>query len=171
MSIVSLGGIASSVESILATALQSVGLTSRGTGATSSAAKPDSSQLSPLGQLLSTLQQLQQSNPGEYKTITQQIANDLQSAAQTAGSAGNTAAANQLKQLATDFTSASTSGQLPNIQDLAQAVAGGHGHHRHAESAGASRSSSNSLAQTDPLNPLNIINNTLTNAGLTGSNG
>jgi hypothetical protein len=63
----------------------------------------DSTQLSPLAQLLSTLQQLQQSNPIQYQ---QQIATNLQNAAQTAQAEGNTTAANQLNQLATDFTNA-----------------------------------------------------------------
>ncbi len=80
---------------------------------------------------MNTLQQLQQSNPTNYQQVTQQIATNLQAAAQTAQSEGNTTAANQLNQLATDFTNASTSGQLPNIQDLAQAMGGHHHHHHH----------------------------------------
>jgi hypothetical protein len=95
----------------------------------------DSGQLSPFAQLLSTLQQLQQSNPTEYKQVTQQIATNLQNAAQTATSDGNTSAANQLTQLATDFTTASQSGQLPNISDLAQAIGGGGHHHHHGHHA------------------------------------
>ena len=71
---------------------------------------------------MSTLQQLQQSDPTKYQQVTQQIATNLQSAAQTAQAEGNTTAANQLNQLATDFTNASQSGQLPNVQDLAQAI-------------------------------------------------
>ncbi len=50
------------------------------------------------------------------------MAINLQSVAQTATADGNTTAASQLRQLATDFTNASQSGQLPNIQDRAQAV-------------------------------------------------
>jgi hypothetical protein len=89
---------------------------------------------------MSTLQQLQQSNPTEYKQVTAQIASSLQSAAQAANSQGNSTAANQLNQLATDFTNASQSGQLPNIQDLAQAVGGHHHHHHHHGGGGASSS-------------------------------
>jgi hypothetical protein len=111
----------------------------------------DSSQLSPLAQVLSTLQQLQQSDPAGYQQVTQQIATNLQTAAQTATTDGNTAAASQLNQLATDFTNASQSGQLPNIQDLAQAIGGGHHHHHHAEAAASDSNSS----------PLSIILNTL----------
>jgi hypothetical protein len=48
----------------------------------------DNSQLSPFAQVLNTLQQLQQTNPTEYQQVTQQIATNLQSAAQTAQSQG-----------------------------------------------------------------------------------
>jgi hypothetical protein len=168
-------GIFASVDSILSSALQKVGLASKGTASTLSsiggstpAQQPDSSQLSPLGQVLSTLQQLQQSNPTEYKQVTQQIATNLTSAAQTAQSGGNTSAANQLTQLASDFANASTNGQLPNIQDLAQAVGGGGGHHphHHAESGSATTSTA-STSQ----NPLSIITNTLSSAGVTTATG
>ena len=165
-------GILSSVDSILSTALQKVGLTSNGTANSLSsiagstpAQQPDSSQLSPLGQVLSTLQQLQQSNPTEYKQVTQQIATNLTSAAQTAQTDGNTTVANQLTQLAGDFTNASTSGQLPNIQDLAQAVGGGGGghHHHHHQAESSSSTPSTSTSQ----NPLSIIANALSSAGVT----
>jgi hypothetical protein len=89
----------------------------------------DNGQISPFAQILSQLQQLQQSNPAQYQQVTQQISTNLLSAAQTAQASGNTTAANTLTQLATDFSNASKSGQLPNIQDLAQAVAGHHHHH------------------------------------------
>ena len=160
----------------------------------------DNGQLSPFAQLLSTLQQLQESNPTQYQQVTQQIATNLQNAAQTATSDGNTTAASQLNQLATDFTNASQSGQLPNIQDLAQAVGGGGHHHHHhggevstsgsnssststsssstsASSSTSSTSSSSLLqqllaalesnaTQNQSLNPLSIIMNTLSSAGV-----
>jgi hypothetical protein len=181
------------LQSVLGTALQSVGLTSSTTAssaASSVTAQPDNSQISPFAQLMSTLQQLQQSNPAKYAQVTQQISTNLQSAAQTATSSGNTAAASQLNQLATDFSNASTSGQLPNVQDLAQAMGaggGGHHHHHHASSTSASSTSSSgssasqtmsqllsafqantsqsaSSASTDPMS---IIMSTLSNAGIT----
>ena len=106
---------------------------------------PDNSRLSPFAQLMSTLQKLQQSDPAKYQQVTQQIATNLQSAAQTAQTAGNTTAATQLNQLATDFTNASKSGQLPNIQDLAQAVGGHHRHHHHAHAASADSDAAHSF--------------------------
>ena len=131
-----------------------------------------------------------------------QIATNLQSAASTATADGNTSAASQLNTLATDFTNASTSGQLPNMSDLTQAIGGGGGHHHHHGHHGSSSSSStdatsstdassststSSTSSTSPLSqllaafqsnatqneqfdPLSIITNTLTTAGITGSN-
>lgn len=144
------------LHTVLNTVLQGTGLTTGNTlntGGSSPLGLPaDSSQLSPFAQLMSTLQQLQQSDPTKYQQVTGQIATNLQSAAQAAEAQGNTAAANLLNQFATDFTNASKTGQVPNIQDLAQA-AGAHGpHHHHHSHSGA--------------NPMNIILNTLSNAGI-----
>jgi hypothetical protein len=189
------------LQSILAGTLQSDASTANNTGnsltgiASPGALLPDNSRLSPLAQLMSTLQQLQQSDPTKYQQVTQQIATNLESAAQTAQSDGNTTLANQLNQLSSDFTSASKSGQMPNIRDLAQAVGGHHhGHHHHAhvasadsdgDSAASSNASNSNAPQTlsqllsalqangtqnDALNPLNIIRDTLANAGNNGSN-
>ena len=132
------------------------------------------------------LQQLQQTDPDKYKLVTQQIAANLQNASQTAQANGNTTAATQLSQLAADFTSASTSGQLPNIQALAKALAAGHRHHHHAAasdttSTDASCSSSSQTlsqiisafqtgtSQNDALDPMSIIMNTLSSAGIKSS--
>ena len=195
MSTSSINNLSSSyLQSILGTALQNAGVTAGQTNSINtslSALQSDQGQLSPFVQVMSTLQQLQQSDPSQYQQVTQQIATNLQSAAQTAQSQGNTAAANQLNQLASDFTSASQNGQLPNVQDLAKALSGHHhhggGHHHHAasnssdsstSSTDASSSSSSisqllSAFQTDQsqaLNPMSIIENTLASAGITASN-
>jgi c-di-AMP phosphodiesterase-like protein len=175
------------LQSVVSTALQSLGLTSNTTAAT--ATQPDNSQLSPFAQLMSTLKQLQQSNPTQYAQVTQQISTNLQQAAQTATSNGNTAAASQLNQLATDFSNASQSGQLPNVQALAQALGGGGHHHHHASEASSSNSdptansstsASQSISQllaafqsnasqsasTTSTDPMAIIMNTLSSAGI-----
>jgi hypothetical protein len=137
---------------------------------------------------MSAFQHLQQSDPTNYQQATQQIATNLQSVAQTAQTSGNSTAANQLNQLAADFTSASESGQLPNVQDVAQAIGSHHRHHHHAHRASAdsngNSSSSNASqalshllssfqansAQSDLLNPMSIITSTLSGAGISGSN-
>ncbi len=197
----------SNIASVLSSALQGTGLSTNSTsttsGVNSTTGQSDSSQLSPFAQLLSTLQQLQQSNPTQYAQVTKQIATNLTSAAATATKDGNTGAASQLTQLATDFTNASQTGQLPNIQDLAAAVGGGgHGHHHHAhgsssdsDSSSSSSSSSSTAAtsssstsqslqqllaafqqgssaqtaQSASFNPMSIIMNTLSNAGITAT--
>jgi hypothetical protein len=201
MSSNSINSLASSyLQSILGTALQATGLSGKSTSSSVSGAsgQSDSGQLSPFAQLMSTLQQLQQSNPTEYQQVTQQIAGNLQSAAQTATADGNTSAASQLTQLATDFTTASQSGQLPNVSDLAQAIGGGGHHHHHGHHASSSDSSTDSSStsstssttstsstsplqqllaafesnatQNESLNPLSIITNTLASAGITATN-
>jgi hypothetical protein len=193
MSIGSINPLSNSyLQSILTSAVQGAGLTANATGnnrsgidALSSVVQPpDNSRLSPFAQLMSELQQLQQSDPAKYRQVTQQIATNLQSAAQTAQADGNTTAATQLNQLASDFTSASTSGQLPNIQDLAKAIGGGHHHHHHAHAASADSDSTSSSASTsasqtpspllaafqtggaqnDAVNPMNIIMQALPSA-------
>jgi len=187
------------LQTALTTAMQSVGLTSN-TAATnpssvsgsSSTGQADNSQLSPFAQLLNTLQQLQQSNPAKFAQVTAQIGANLQTAAQAATASGNTAAASQLTQLATDFTNASKTGQLPSAQDLATAMRGGHHHHHAGSSAGsaaspASSSSSNSSsaasqvlsqllsafqsnrAQSASTDPMSIIMSTLASAGVTSA--
>ena len=172
--------VSSYLQSVLSSTLQGAGLTSN-TSASSIQSASDNSQLSPFVQVMNTLQQLQESDPTKYQQVTQQIATNLQAAAQTAQSGGNTTAATQLNQLATDFTNASTSGQLPNIQDMAQAMSGHHHHHHHHSSATTSSNSSSSssstldqllasfqagAAQNDSLDPMSIILNTLSNSGI-----
>ena len=190
-SISSINNLSSSyLQSILNSELQNTSSTGKSQSSTSTSsvtAQPESGQLSPFAQVMSTLQQLQQSNPTEYKQVTQQIAANLQSAAKTATADGNSTQATQLNQLAADFTSASQSGQLPNIQDLAQAIGGGHRHHHHSQAASsdadgdssstASTSTSQigqllaafqaNSAQNEATNPMAIITNTLSSAGVT----
>ena len=186
------------LQSIIGSAFQGVGSTSQtntGSSAVDSSSlvqSSDNSRLSPFAQLLNTLQQLQQTDPAKYQQVTGQIATNLQSAAQTAQADGNTTAANQLNQLATDFTNASKNGQLPNVQDLAQAV-GGHHHHHHSHHAAAGSDSSScatgtsNTSSTDPSqllsqllsafqsnstqsatqDPMSIILGTLSSSGIT----
>lgn len=180
----SIGNLASTLlHAVLPVNLFPNNTTASTTATTSSATQlPDSGQLSSFAQLAATLQQLQQSNPGQYKQVTQQIAANLQTAAQSAQAGGDTAAGTQLNQLAADFSNASASGQLPNLQDLAQAVGGHHGHHHYAsEPAGTSNGSTPAgsavsqllaslqagTSQNSSLNAATIIQSTLTSAGVT----
>ena len=189
MSIPPLNNLGSYIQSVLGSAIQGTALTKQTSDglssidATSSPQQPDSGNLSPFAQLLSTLQQLQQNDPSKYQQVTGQIATNLQKAAQTAQADGNTTAANQLNQLASDFSSASENGQLPNIGDLAKAAGGHHHHHMHAaqsssdsdSSTGAPNSAIQSLDQllaafqnsstaNASLDPMSIISETLSGA-------
>jgi hypothetical protein len=156
MSTTSVNNLSSSyLQALLGSQVQNVG--SAGTAnSTGPGIATDRAQISPLASVLSTLQQLQQSDPGKYQQVTQQIATNLQTAAQTAQSAGNTATANQLSQFATDFSTASANDQLPSVPDLAEAAGAGQHHHHHfnQDSGGGS-------------NPIAIIANTLASAGVT----
>lgn len=185
------------LQSIFNSTLQRAGLSTGSTSAMSSilsVQQPDTQQLSPLAQMMRQLQQLQQSDPAKYQQVTAQIAKNLRSAATTASANRNTAAATQLSQLANDFTQASQTGQLPNIQDVAQAVGGGyhhHGRHHHVQSADADADSSSASstgasqsqtlgrllsafqtgsAPSDSLNPTAIIMDTLDQAGIGTTN-
>ena len=161
MSITPINNLSSSyLQSLLGSTLSATGF-SKGTGAASKPQK-DQGQLSPFAQLMSTLQQLQQSNPTEFAQVTQQISTNLKSAAQTAQADGNTTAANQLNQLASDFSSSSTSEQIPNMQDLAQAMGSHNHHHFHAQAADTQANGS----AGNTLDPMAIISNTLTSAGI-----
>jgi hypothetical protein len=184
MSSILFNGISSGIQSILGAALHGLGSTSKTSTNTSSgvssSSQSDNTELSPFAQLMSMLQQVQQSDPAKYKQIAQQIATNLQSAAQTATSQGNTAAATQLNQLSADFSNASQSGQVPNVLELARAIGGGHHHHHHATSASSGSEGSQLLsqlqaafqsntAQSGSVNPMSIIFGTLSSAGVTAT--
>ena len=141
------------LQSILSSVLQSSGLTgttknTKSSGAASSTVQADNTQLSPFAQVATELQQLQQSNPTEYAQVTGQIATNLQSAAQAATASGNTRPRASSTRSRRTSQNASTSGQLPNFQDLAQAAASGHHHHHHGH-GGASSTDSASSATSD----------------------
>lgn len=97
---------------------------------------------------LSTLQQLQQQSPDQFKQITANLAAKLQLAAKDAQSQGNSAWANELNQLANQFQTASTTGQMPTVQSLQQAGMSGHHHHGgHHHATEASQSDLSSIFQ------------------------
>jgi hypothetical protein len=129
------------------------------TAASTNGAAAGTGGLSPFAQILGSLQQLQQSNPTQYQSVTQQISTNLQTGAQSASANGNTVLAGQLARLSTDFTNASTSGQLPNVPDLASAVASGGHHHVHSATALPANAANSTSA-------LAIIDHTLSSAGI-----
>ncbi len=78
----------------------------------------NSGTLSPFAQMLSQLQKLEQSSPTQYAQVSQQISTNLSAAASTAQTRGNSKLATQLNTLSKDFSTASQTGQLPNVKDL-----------------------------------------------------
>jgi hypothetical protein len=175
------------IQSLFASPTSGSSSNSPATAGTSSNAQGTNG-LSPFAQVLNSLQQLQQSSPIQYQTVTHQIAGNLQTAAQSATASGNTVLANQLTQLSTDFNSASTTSQLPSVQDLAQAIgAGGYHHHHHSAGSSSTPTASNASngsagnltaflqslntpqagsSGNNSLSALSIIDNTLSSAGL-----
>jgi hypothetical protein len=148
----------------------------------SAASSANTTGLSPFGQLLSTLQQLQQSNPAQYRKVTQQISTNLQTAAAADTKSGHTAQAAELTTLSKDFTAASQTSQLPNVHDLVAAIGGAHHYLAHASPASGSTTGSASSAganatlqqllasfqsganQNTSTNPMSIIMSTLSGA-------
>jgi hypothetical protein len=129
-----------------------------GTGDTQ---KADGNQPSLFAQMVSTLQQIQQSGSSQYQQVTKRIAVNLETASQSAASRGNATQASTLDQLSKDFASASQNGQLPDFSKLAQAV---HSHHHfhHAHSvADLLAAVQPAGTQASSLNPMGIIQDTL----------
>jgi len=104
--------------------------------ASASAVRDPEPQLSAASTFLNKLQSMQQQNPAQFKQVTQSIATRLQSAAQAAAKAGSTSNANALTKLASDFQSASQTGQMPSAEQL-QTDASGLAH-QHGYRAAAS---------------------------------
>ena len=166
------------IQSIISKTLASATSTTGASGAT--LPQDSTPQLSPFARAMSTLQQLQESDPAKYRQVTAQISTNLNNAAQQAAAQGNTSQAAKLSQLANDFKSASQNNTLPNPQDLAQAVGGaqghrhGHGNHLHAAPSSVTDNRNGifaslmegSTSQNDAFDPLSIISSTLSSAGV-----
>jgi hypothetical protein len=101
------------------------GATSAALGISSSPAS--STTVSKPGELLNKLSQLLQQDPAKFKAVTQQISDELKTAAQSA--TGNQASF--LSKLSDDFAQASSSGSLSALQPQHSAPQGGavHPHH------------------------------------------
>jgi hypothetical protein len=120
---------------------------SSGTGATTPAA---SVQISPGGQLVSMLQQLQQNDPSQFQSTVSQMAKQLQTAAQSAGT--STQDGQFLSNMASKLTAvANGTASISSLQPPAppsgqsgQSGVSGHHHHHHGGSESDSTSSSTS---------------------------
>jgi len=111
---------------------------------------------SPASQFLDQLQQLQTQNPQEFQATLTQITGQLEQAAGTASSEGNTAQANQLTTLADTFQNADSGGPLPTAQQLQQD--GFTDRHQHGGGGQCSGSgSSQSSSQSSGVNALQAL--------------
>jgi hypothetical protein len=109
--------------------------------ALSNASNPDASQetsgtattpaasasVSKPGELMSKLNQLLQQDPAKFKQVTQQISDELKSAAQNASGPQ----ASFLNKLSENFAQASSSGSLSSLQPSQGSGSGVSGHHHH----------------------------------------
>lgn len=117
-----------------------------------------SPQISAGAQFLSRLQQLQQTDPDQFKQLMGKIADGLQKAAQQASANGNTSEADKLNALSNQFKTASQTGQMPDLTSQQQTALAGHHHghhggHHHAQVA-SSDSTTDPSTQTDLLDAL-----------------
>ena len=95
-----------------------------GYGSANQTSLPGGSSTSPFAQMLTQLQQLEQSNPAQYSQVSGQISAKLSGAASSAQSQGNSKLATQLTTLSKDFATASQTGQLPDVVGLAKMLSG-----------------------------------------------
>jgi hypothetical protein len=86
-----------------------------------------STSVSKPGELLNKLSQLLQQDPAKFKQVTQQISDELKTAAQSATGPQ----ASFLSKLSGDFAQASSSGSLTSLQPNQSASGGVSGHHHH----------------------------------------
>ncbi|HEX3877121.1 MAG TPA: hypothetical protein VHW24_09055 [Bryobacteraceae bacterium] len=111
------------LQSIFSPASKSGGATmAPNSGSTPPSQPAAAGKTSPFAQIMSSLQQMQQASPAEYAQVAQKISANLQHAAKTAQGNGNTAIANELNSLASDFNNAAQSGKLPSVKDLAKSA-------------------------------------------------
>lgn len=158
MSTYSIGSLSNYLQSVLYPAFPVSTNKQSDTAPSAVPVQPDTTQLSPLGSFLSELQQIQQSDPAQYQQVTQNVADNLQSAAQTAQADGNTTAANEYKQFATEFTTAANSGQLPDLSSASSSSL--------ETSLLVNQYQAAYLANGTGQSSLGIILNTLANSGI-----
>ncbi|WP_321472423.1 hypothetical protein [uncultured Paludibaculum sp.] len=100
---------ATSLESILKTR-------STGTSEASGVTSDPQAKVSTLGNLMSQLNELQQSDQEQFKTTTSKIAEKLKEAAAEASESGDSEKATKLSELAQKFETASETGEMPDLR-------------------------------------------------------
>ena len=124
----SINGIGSSNTLSALTALNNTSNTADSDAAQAATSTPASSTtVSKPGELLAKLSQLQQQDPAKFKQVTEQISDDLKTAASTASGPQ----AQFLGKLSDDFAQASSTGKLDSLKPPAPGEHGGAVHHHH----------------------------------------
>jgi len=146
----SIGSTLNTINNSLLAELQSFnGSLASTTSNTSSTTSPDQVNLSQVSTLFQQLQQLQTSNPAEFKKVLTDGAQQLQAAA---AQQTNPAATAFLNNLAAKFQTAADTGNLAALNpQAASGATGAHGHHHHHGGGGDDDSaSSTSTSSTTP---------------------
>ena len=135
------------------------------TSSTLSTGAATQTHVSPLGELMSKLQQLQQQDPTQFKQVAGQLATSLQQASHQSGNDDGV-----LSQLANGFQQAAQTGQMPTLQPLTaaggQSASGqtvqhrGSGHHHYDGGAGSAVMSAFSTALNQVNAALGEVNGT-----------
>lgn len=114
-----------------------------------SATGSDGSTISPQADLMNKLKQLQETDPAEFKAVTQQISDQLKT---EAGNATGSQA-DSLNKMSANFAAASSSGTMAALQPQQGAQSGSsgghHHHHHHGGGGGASSAIQNALTLVD----------------------
>src|SRR5262249_13472971 len=76
----------------------------------------DSSQVSDFAKLMKELENLQQSDPSQFKETTAKIADKLEAAAKEAADSGDSQQASPLNDLASKVKAASETGEMPDLR-------------------------------------------------------
>lgn len=164
-----MGSIGSTIHSINASLLSEISAyrNSQTSGSTNSPSTstpaPDSVNFSQSAQLFQDLQQLQTSNPAEFKQILADAAAKFSAAA---SQQTNPTAANLLNNLASQFQAAASTGNLSALQP--GAASGHHGHHHHS---GSSSSTTNATTTPQGTGIQNLITSLLSSASPSSQTG
>lgn len=87
-----------------------------GTSDTSGVPPDPPAGVSKFGNLMSQLNELQQSDPDQFKEVVSQIAEKLKEAASSASESGDTEKATKLGELAQKFETAASTGEMPDLR-------------------------------------------------------
>jgi hypothetical protein len=143
----SISSISSSAVAQAAAVSQVAPSTVAASSASTDTAAPSSTSFSQMGQLMSQLQSLEQSDPDKAKTVLAKIGSDLSSSN---------------PQLAAKFNQASQTGDLSALQP--SKGAGGHHHHHHGGGGSPTSPTAQASAYDQSSDPMAQVESVISNA-------